>query len=158
MKYNKLDLGTVEAIVNKLGGIEGVKTFLSGRTGIVNLKPWRTVEVDGKKLNLVKLNVGDLAAASEFPQDIYEAAQDLRLGVCPNGTAEAVFEQGDLELDFQDDRQIQFATALTGEIARFNQQAPRIAKRSDGGIYMETFTNGRNHGRGDDEKFVFVLR
>ncbi|MDP2705243.1 MAG: hypothetical protein U1D31_02785 [Patescibacteria group bacterium] len=30
MKYSNLDLGTIEAVINKLGGIEGVKQFLSG--------------------------------------------------------------------------------------------------------------------------------
>jgi hypothetical protein len=30
MKYDKLDLGTVEAVFNKLGGIEGAKAFLRG--------------------------------------------------------------------------------------------------------------------------------
>lgn len=30
MKYNELTLGQIEAVVNKLGGMEGVKKFLSG--------------------------------------------------------------------------------------------------------------------------------
>lgn len=30
MKYSKLDLGTIEAVVNKLGGMEGVQKFLRG--------------------------------------------------------------------------------------------------------------------------------
>ena len=34
MKYGKLTLGQVEAVVNKLGGMEGVKRFLSGETVI----------------------------------------------------------------------------------------------------------------------------
>ena len=35
MKYSKLDLGTIEAIVNKLGGMEGVKRFLRGDTEVM---------------------------------------------------------------------------------------------------------------------------
>ena len=35
MKYSKLNLGKVEAIVNKLGGYEGVEHFLSGETIVV---------------------------------------------------------------------------------------------------------------------------
>lgn len=31
MKYNNLDPGTIEAVVNKLGGVDGVRRFLSGQ-------------------------------------------------------------------------------------------------------------------------------
>lgn len=36
MKYNELTLGQVEAIVNKLGGMDGVRRFLSGITSAFN--------------------------------------------------------------------------------------------------------------------------
>lgn len=45
MKYNKLNLGQIEALVNKVGGIDGVKKVLSGRAGIVSLKPWQNVKL-----------------------------------------------------------------------------------------------------------------
>jgi len=35
MKYATLDLGTVEAVFNKLGGLEGAKRFLSGAAEVV---------------------------------------------------------------------------------------------------------------------------
>jgi len=35
MKYNKVNFGTTEAVFNKLGGEEGIKDFLSGRTIVV---------------------------------------------------------------------------------------------------------------------------
>ena len=35
MKYNELTLGQVEAVVNKLGGMEGVKRFLAGTVEVV---------------------------------------------------------------------------------------------------------------------------
>lgn len=35
MKYATLDLGTIEAVFNKLGGIEGAKRFLSGAAEVV---------------------------------------------------------------------------------------------------------------------------
>lgn len=38
MKYSKLDLGTIEAIVNKLGGMEGVQRFLRGETSVTELE------------------------------------------------------------------------------------------------------------------------
>jgi len=45
MKYSKLNLGQIEALVNKVGGLEGVIKILSGRVGIVRLKPWQTVQL-----------------------------------------------------------------------------------------------------------------
>lgn len=45
MKYNKLNLGQIEALINKIGGSEGVSKILSGRVGIVPLKPWQTVKL-----------------------------------------------------------------------------------------------------------------
>lgn len=55
MKYPKLDLGRIEAIVNKLGGMKGVKSFLSGETTIrptdqedwprLSFKVWKTVTI-----------------------------------------------------------------------------------------------------------------
>ena len=36
MKYPKLDLGKIEAMVNKLGGMEGVQEFLSGKTIVIS--------------------------------------------------------------------------------------------------------------------------
>ena len=34
-KYSSLDLGTIEAVFNKLGGIEGAQRFLRGEVGVV---------------------------------------------------------------------------------------------------------------------------
>lgn len=38
MKYNKLTLGQIEAVLNRLGGIEGARAFLSGKTEVVAIK------------------------------------------------------------------------------------------------------------------------
>jgi len=45
MKYNNLDLGTIEAIVNKLGGMEGVKRFLSGGIVVKDFLIWKTIKL-----------------------------------------------------------------------------------------------------------------
>ena len=46
MKYKKLDLGTIEAVVNKLGGMEGVEKFLRGELTVSEpVRTWR--EQDG---------------------------------------------------------------------------------------------------------------
>ncbi|HLP86693.1 MAG TPA: hypothetical protein VK153_02345 [Candidatus Paceibacterota bacterium] len=60
MKYNKLDLGTIEALVNKLGGMEGVNKFLSNKTRIIEVsekicfKIWKKINV-GTHKNLEEL-------------------------------------------------------------------------------------------------------
>lgn len=46
MKYANINLGTIEAIINKLGGEEGVKKFLSGELVVSTAKPvWKTVKL-----------------------------------------------------------------------------------------------------------------
>ena len=73
MKYASLDLGTVEAIVNKLGGMDGVKKFLSGVLTVVcavlridRAKPfdpefvgkgWKIAEQDERSLALTELDM-----------------------------------------------------------------------------------------------------
>jgi hypothetical protein len=43
MKYGELTLGQVEALVNKLGGMEGVQRFLSGELLVsATAKVWKT--------------------------------------------------------------------------------------------------------------------
>jgi hypothetical protein len=49
MKYNELNLGQIEALVNKLGGMDGVHRFLSGElivsTAAKVWKTWRTLKL-----------------------------------------------------------------------------------------------------------------
>jgi len=49
MKYGELSLGQVEAIVNKLGGMEGVRRFLSGKMVIKAIEQtfpiWKTIKL-----------------------------------------------------------------------------------------------------------------
>ena len=44
MKYTGLTLGTIEAVVNKLGGMEGVEKFLRGELAVTN--PASTIRVE----------------------------------------------------------------------------------------------------------------
>jgi hypothetical protein len=56
MKYNDLSFGQAEAVFNKLGGIEGVKDFLSGKTIVIKApsneeartKVWKMIKLDYK--------------------------------------------------------------------------------------------------------------
>ena len=49
MKYGELTLGQVEAVVNKLGGMEGVKRFLAGETMVKETEHefdiWKTIKL-----------------------------------------------------------------------------------------------------------------
>lgn len=72
MKYPRMDWGTMEAIVNKLGGMEGVQRFLSGELIVSAVakvwKTWKTIKLgtgikdaDGfrKALKQVGCNISD---------------------------------------------------------------------------------------------------
>ena len=65
MKYGELTLGQVEALVNKLGGMEGVQRFLSGEL-IVSLptKVWKTWN---------RINLGTGLKSSDFQKAIKSA-------------------------------------------------------------------------------------
>ena len=63
MKYGDLNLGQVEAIVNKLGGIEGVRRFLSGEL-VVKEPEW-----EGEIWRSIKIGTG-LKTANDFIQTI----------------------------------------------------------------------------------------
>ncbi len=43
IKYSRLSLGEIEAIVNKLGGMEGVKRFLAGT--VESIVVWKTIKL-----------------------------------------------------------------------------------------------------------------
>lgn len=67
MKYGELNLGQIEAVVNKLGGMDGVKQFLAG-----------TVEVVVKSvLALVNNCVQFAAVDTHDPQAFYQARAGL---------------------------------------------------------------------------------
>jgi hypothetical protein len=56
MKYNDLNFGQIEAVINKLGGMKGINNFLSGRTKIVNTNEcpfnvWKTIKIGNLKNN-----------------------------------------------------------------------------------------------------------
>ena len=71
MKYNKLDLGTIEAMVNKLGGMKGVNKFLSNKIQVVEIsekiyfKIWKKINV-GTYQNLEEL----YKALTTFPSKV----------------------------------------------------------------------------------------
>jgi hypothetical protein len=75
MKYSSMDWGTMEAVVNRLGGMDGVQRFLSGELIVsVATKVWKT----WKK---IKLGTG-LKDADDFRKALKEA--DCNISDCGN--------------------------------------------------------------------------
>jgi len=67
MKYNNLELGTIEAMVNKLGGMNGVKDFLSNKTQVLDVSQDVYFRV-WKKINIgVHQNLDELYTSLIFP-------------------------------------------------------------------------------------------
>ncbi|MEN9881527.1 MAG: hypothetical protein RLZZ308_710 [Candidatus Parcubacteria bacterium] len=70
MKYGELTLGQVEALVNKLGGMEGVKRFLSGELLVsATAKVWKTWKT-------IKLGNG-LQTADDFRKAVKSAGMKI---------------------------------------------------------------------------------
>jgi len=75
MKYGEATMGQFEAVINKLGGMEGLKRFLSGESVIKAAKNifsvWRTLSTGGvSKADLLKrLKDGDVYV-SDWARDI----------------------------------------------------------------------------------------
>lgn len=70
MKYATLDLGTIEAVFNKLGGLEGAKCFLSGAAEVV-LK---------SILSLVNGKIASDAIKTFDPHVFYKMSNELWIG------------------------------------------------------------------------------
>src|SRR3989344_4293612 len=73
MKYNEMTFGQMEAIINKLGGMDGVRRFLSGETVVKVFKQtlptfhvWKTI----------KLGTG-LKTADDFRQALKQAGREI---------------------------------------------------------------------------------
>lgn len=91
MKYNDLSLGTIEAIVNKLGGMEGINNFLSGETLLRSrrfaFQTWKTI-----KLGLYKNKDAYMQALKEAGCHVNDGVntsdvvKKTNLTVAPKGT------------------------------------------------------------------------
>lgn len=70
MKYGELTLGQVEALVNKLGGMEGVQRFLSGELLVsATAKVWKTWKT-------IQLGTG-LQTADDFRKAVKKAGMKI---------------------------------------------------------------------------------
>jgi len=82
MKYPKMEWGTMEAIINKLGGMKGVREFLSGTLVVVKNTTTRakekllelitTVRVSGEKKFVAKNNFNTINEDGVKIFDIYK--------------------------------------------------------------------------------------
>jgi len=107
MKYGELTLGQTEAIVNKLGGMEGVIRFLSGDLVVIEavrqFKVWKTI-----KLGTGLKTAGDFSRAlrsggievSSWPQGLFRnpaytvAVEETEVDLIKVTVAELGFKEG----------------------------------------------------------------
>ena len=109
MKYGDLTLGQTEAIVNKLGGMQGVNDFLSGKT-VVHvveqvLEVWKTIQIgtDSKTVEDFCQDISgvggkvsdwakDIMGKSDFAKSISQSFMEL--DVCVATTEEILGKKG----------------------------------------------------------------
>ena len=70
MKYEELNLGQVKAIVNKLGGMDGVRRFLSGETVV------KAIEQSFAVRKTIKLGTG-LKTADDFRKALKQSGCEI---------------------------------------------------------------------------------
>jgi hypothetical protein len=125
MKYASLDLGTIEAVVNKLGGMEGVKSFLNGSTEVVAFKI----------LSLVNGNIVSDAVHAFDLQKFYGSIEGIRFPVnTVKNFGAASLKSYELRRDSYDwdiakDMPEKFQFDLSEALARIAQM---IERQSDG--------------------------
>lgn len=77
MKYGELNLGQIEAVVNKLGGMKGIERLLSGETGIGLQEPkvWRKLAISPSSLDefLKKLRYANVDMGGAKTEQILES-------------------------------------------------------------------------------------
>ncbi len=76
MKYGDLNLGQIEAIVNKLGGMDGVKGLLSGALVVVNAVTEKFLELVG---TIMVPATKKFVATDHFTVDV-SAKAEVRIG------------------------------------------------------------------------------
>jgi hypothetical protein len=108
MKYNELNLGQIEAVVNKLGGMEGVRRFLSGELAVAvkevecQLKVWKTIKLGigktaddfRKALKGNGFNIGDWANDILGKPAFMVATEETEVGLVKIAVAELGFKKG----------------------------------------------------------------
>lgn len=107
MKYGELTLGQVEALVNKLGGMEGVKRFLSGELLVSAAtkvwKTWKTIKLGTglqtaddfyKEIKKVRVKIGDWANDILGKPIFTVAACEVEVELVVASVAELGFKSG----------------------------------------------------------------
>lgn len=107
MKYNGLTLGQIEAIVNKMGGMEGVKRFLSGELMIKETENefnvWKTIKLGTglqtaddfrKALKDNGFNISDWASDILKKPAFTVATKEIELDLVVVSVAELGFKDG----------------------------------------------------------------
>jgi hypothetical protein len=110
-KYAGVNNGKVEAAINKLGGMDGVKDMLSGKVSVLSaalFNPWKTLMIDGTekecvdvqtnimirncrrkvsmtmRVNLFKVSCADLGFSDGATrEELFKRAKKYGLELCP---------------------------------------------------------------------------
>lgn len=104
MKYGNLNLGQIEALVNKVGGMQSVKRILSGFVNIsttLNAKPWITI------------NLGNLKSSQRMFEALESAGYNQH-EIKHFGTFDKYIDESDFE---QESREVSLVVIDTDELS-----------------------------------------
>ncbi|MBU1032772.1 hypothetical protein KJ937_02475, partial [Patescibacteria group bacterium] len=106
MKYGELNLGQIEALVNKLGGMEGVRKFLRDELVVreldpKELKPWQNIKLGThakdelvRELEVSDFHVSDWAKDMMAQDAFTVATEEIELELIVVTVAELGFKNG----------------------------------------------------------------
>ncbi len=170
MKYNDLTLGQIEAIVNKLGGMDGVKNFLSGKGDVVDNSFLDPMTLDPTMLKFeveVDITLTNRQALEATGRVLYVNDKALSEAPRTTKTKQTIYlfkKDSDTSCSQREEefnkRNLKEADLLT--ISAFNKAHPKFAdeypnsiqwKDSAGNYCFASFRRGWY-----DERVVFVIR
>ncbi|MFA6315047.1 MAG: hypothetical protein WC648_01605 [Candidatus Paceibacterota bacterium] len=115
MKYGKMDWGCMEAVINMIGGLEGVEKLLSGKAFVTDSFPapaWSLWDRIGRHVKIGRFQtIGELLAALNFAKcgltsDALDMVTLKRFPMCKQPTCVELVSASPLEvgLDFRNER------------------------------------------------------
>ena len=114
MKYGDLTLGQIEAIVNKLGGMEGVRKFL-GTEPVSTRSPWSFKRPQTIKMWKTKiLKLGGVASGAEFVKLLNEIKCFTE--ECDIHAHESLLWQPSFHVSSAEEREVELVSVSVGEL------------------------------------------
>ena len=106
MKYPNMDWGRMEAVINKLGGMEGVEAFLSGK--LVILDPVLLAEIES---HTIPATTATFECTKDFAPLIWEGFEARFIGQLERPKSETIVVQYRLK---RDSRSLEIVESLGG--------------------------------------------